>query len=230
MRIFEGPVVVRLGAGRSGTVELEREEAAVSAFSFFFEPLEPALETFVDEFPLGFSTSVGGGLLATEVAYAESFSPTQDCANHLPPAMPRISRLANRQWRTCVWFLSRGRFVAKPVVIFTGGSTGKGFDGRGYTGQGTPSRFSSWLDGVGTDIGGGPGTSIGSRLGSLTTGDEGAVPVNAVTDASVKRFRRGRGYLTFTDVIPFIFQRRSYNFQLSMSSMWLAGWNGNECM
>ena len=78
MRIFEGPVAVRLGAGRSGTDELEREDAAVSAFSFFFEPLEPAVESFVEAFPLAFSTSVGGGLLATDVAYAESFPPTQD--------------------------------------------------------------------------------------------------------------------------------------------------------
>lgn len=78
MRIFEGPVVVRLGAGRSGTVELEREDAAVSVFSFFFEPLEPVVESFVEEFPLAFSTSAGGGLLATEVAYADSLSPTQD--------------------------------------------------------------------------------------------------------------------------------------------------------
>ena len=95
-------MVVRFEAGGSGTVELEREDAAVSAFSFFFEPLEPAVESFVDAFPLGFSTSVGGGLLATEVAYADSLSPTQDWANHLPPAIPRISRLANRQWRVCV--------------------------------------------------------------------------------------------------------------------------------
>ena len=78
VRIFEGPVVVRLGAGRSGTEELEREDAAVSAFSFFFEPLEPAVESFDEAFPLAFSTSVGGGLLATEVAYAESLFPTQD--------------------------------------------------------------------------------------------------------------------------------------------------------
>jgi len=69
---------VRLGAGRSGTVELEREDAAVSAFSFFFEPLEPAVESFVEELPLVFSTSVGGGLLATDVAYVDSLSPTQD--------------------------------------------------------------------------------------------------------------------------------------------------------
>ena len=65
-------------------------------------------------------------------------------------------------------------------MIFTGGSTGKGFDGSGYTGQGTPSRFSSWLDRVGADIAGGPGTSGGSTLVSLMVGDEGAVPVNAV--------------------------------------------------
>jgi len=70
--------VVRLGAGGSGTVELEREDAAVSAFSFFFEPLEPAVEGFVEVLPLAFSTSVGGGLLATEVAYTESLFPTQD--------------------------------------------------------------------------------------------------------------------------------------------------------
>jgi len=70
--------VVRLGAGRSGTVELEREDVAVPAFSFFFEPLEPAVESFVEALPLAFSTSVGGGLLATEVAYAESLPPTQD--------------------------------------------------------------------------------------------------------------------------------------------------------
>lgn len=78
MRIFEGPEVVRLGAGRSGTVELERDDAAVSVFSFFFEPLEPAVDSFVEVFPLGFSTSVGGGLLATEVAYCDSLSPTHD--------------------------------------------------------------------------------------------------------------------------------------------------------
>lgn len=78
VRIFEGPVVVRPGAGRSGTVELEREDAAVSTFSFFFEPLEPAVECFVEAFPPVFSTSVGCGLLATEVAYAESLLPTQD--------------------------------------------------------------------------------------------------------------------------------------------------------
>lgn len=71
-------MVVRLGAGRSGTVELDREDAAVSVFSFFFEPLEPAVESFVEAFPPAFSTSVGGGLLATEVAYADSLSPTQD--------------------------------------------------------------------------------------------------------------------------------------------------------
>ena len=78
MRIFEGPVVVRLGAGISGTVELEREEAAVSAFSFFFEPLEPAVESFVEEFPPPFSVSGSCGLLAMKVAYAESLPPTQD--------------------------------------------------------------------------------------------------------------------------------------------------------
>ena len=89
--------MVRLGAGGSGTVELEREDAAVSAFSFFFEPLEPAVVNFVETLPLAFSTSAGGGLLATEVAYCDSLSPTHDCANHLPPAIPRISRLAGRQ-------------------------------------------------------------------------------------------------------------------------------------
>jgi hypothetical protein len=68
VRIFEGPVVVRLGAGRSGTVELDLEEAAVSVFSFFFEPLEPTVDSFVDAPPLAFSVSAGGGLLATEVA------------------------------------------------------------------------------------------------------------------------------------------------------------------
>jgi hypothetical protein len=87
-----------------------------------------------------------------------------------------------------VWFLSRGRFEAKPVAIFTEGSTGKGFDGSGYTGQGTPSRLSSWLDRVGADIAGGPGTSIGSRLASLMMGDEGAVPVSAAANALVKLF------------------------------------------
>lgn len=180
--------MVRLGAGRSGTVELEREEAAVSAFSFFFELLDPAVDGFVEAFPLGFSASVGGGLFATEVAYGDSLSPTHDRANHLPPAIPRISRLANRQWRTSVWFLSRGRFVAKPVVIFTEGSTGKGFDGSGYIGQGTPSRLSSWLDRVGADIAGGPVASGGSGVASLITGDEGAVPVNAAIKALVKGF------------------------------------------
>jgi len=72
------------------------------------------------------------------------------------------------------------------VAIFTGGSTGKGFDGSGYTGQGTPSRLSSWLDRVGADSAGGPGTSRGSRLASLMMGEEGAVPVNAAANAFVK--------------------------------------------
>lgn len=77
------------------------------------------------------------------------------------------------------------------MVIFTGGRTGKGFDGRGYTGQGTPSRFSSGLDRVGADIAGGAGASIGSRLASLMVGDEGAVAVKAATNTSVRLFSRG---------------------------------------
>ena len=100
VRIFEGPVTARLGAGRSGTVELDREDAAVSVFSFFFDPFAPAVDSFTEALPVVFSTSAGGGLLATAVAYSDSFSPTHDWANHLPPAMPRISRLAGRQWRT----------------------------------------------------------------------------------------------------------------------------------
>lgn len=40
-------------------------------------------------------------------AYSDSFSPTHVFANHLPPAIPRISLFAVRQCRTCFFDLSR---------------------------------------------------------------------------------------------------------------------------
>ena len=75
------------------------------------------------------------------------------------------------------------------MAIFTEGMTGKGFDGSGYIGHGTPSRFSSGLDRVGAVIAGGAGTSRASGLPSFTTGDEGAVPVSAAASRLVKEHK-----------------------------------------
>jgi hypothetical protein len=45
-------------------------------------------------------------------ASSESFSPTQERANQRPPAMPRISRWAGRQWRGLVFVRSSGMMGA----------------------------------------------------------------------------------------------------------------------
>ena len=86
---------------------------------------------------------------AAAVAYADSFSPIHDLANHRPPAMPRISRLACRQCRTFFPLLSSGITGAKPEPILVGGWTEKGFEGRGYVGRGTPSSLISSVVGAG---------------------------------------------------------------------------------
>jgi len=78
------------------------------------------------------SPSLSSPFVPVAVAYSDSFSPTQVFANHRPPAIPRISRWATRQWRTFLPVRSRGMGGAKPVAILTGGMTGKGLVGRGY--------------------------------------------------------------------------------------------------
>lgn len=149
---------------------------------------------------------------AAAEAYSDSFSPIQLRANHRPPAMPRTSRCACRQCRTFFPLLSSGTTGAKPDPIFCGGCTAGGFDGRGYKGNGIPSRSIS----SGTEVGKeaeieeaeGAGAmemvlwackrkSIGSRLcSSCPMGDEAA----AVGEQLVCRGGvRGQSERTFAD-------------------------------
>jgi hypothetical protein len=101
-----------VGATPSGATDAEREDAAVelaSAFCLRFpEAREPAGGAEVDK-----AGNLGRARAASAaMASSESFSPTQARANQRPPAMPRISRCASRQWRGLVFVRSRGMVVA----------------------------------------------------------------------------------------------------------------------
>lgn len=111
--------------GGLGFVDPEREGAAEAVNDVPADfPLPDPLPTGAD-----IETADSRGRLTPDnlspflapVAYSESFSPTQDRANHRPPAIPRISRLATRQCLTFLRLLSRGKGGANPVAILGGG-------------------------------------------------------------------------------------------------------------
>src|ERR1700733_6283592 len=118
VRIFVGARTV--DDGMSGIDELSREgaadaandEAALEALDLLDRP-EAGAEI---EMSLGRVKPDSLGLVCDPPAAAssESFSPTQDRANHRPPPIPRISRFASRQCLTFLPLLSRGIEGAKP--------------------------------------------------------------------------------------------------------------------
>lgn len=112
------PIAVALLS--DGTTEASLEGAAegftdAALFVFLPAPRPSDADAEPDECldkpdnPLDFS----GPFFLSEVAYSEFLSPTHDRANHRPPAMPRISRLATRQCLTFFPLLSRGVGGAK---------------------------------------------------------------------------------------------------------------------
>lgn len=189
MRILDGPEVVLLGT--SGTVELAREDGAVSVFGFPLVPPFVEAEVLVGLADiLAFSVSAGAGFVrpaATAAAYSDSLPPAHERANQWPPPMPRISRFPTLQCRTFFPLLSSAITGANPEGIFGGGNTGKGFVGSGYIGCATPSSVSSAVitETEGTDIAEG---TIESRFDSISglvsriTGDDAAVPVYAAAN------------------------------------------------
>ena len=140
VRIFVGARTVLVDVGtsgidepsRDGAAEVPNDEAAFDALPLLDRPEAPGVDI---EMSLGRvkPDSLGLACIATPPAAAnsDSFSPTQDRANHRPPPIPRISRLATRQRLTFLPLLSSGITGAKPEWIFGGGCTGNGFVGRG---------------------------------------------------------------------------------------------------
>jgi hypothetical protein len=137
VRIFVGALTVDVGTSgidepaRDGAAEAANDEAAFEALPLLDRP-----EAGADiEMSLGRVKPDSPVLACAETppaaASSDSFSPTQERANHRPPPIPRISRLAIRQCLTFLPLLSRGITGAKPEWIFGGGWTGKGFVGRG---------------------------------------------------------------------------------------------------
>ena len=95
------------GTAASGTAEAERDEAAVDTASTlglrFPEAREPVAGVEMDK-----AGNLGTDSAASAAtASSDSFSPTQVRANHRPPATPRTSRCARRQWRGLVFVRSR---------------------------------------------------------------------------------------------------------------------------
>ena len=100
------------GAVPSGARDAEREDAAVelaSALALRFPGVRaPARGAEMDR-----AGSFGNASAASAAtASSESFSPTQARANQRPPAIPRISRWASRQWRGLILVRSSGMTVA----------------------------------------------------------------------------------------------------------------------
>jgi len=118
----DGPIAAALLSG--GTTDASLEGAAegfTDAILFAFlvpRPSGAELDDCLDKpnDPLDFS----GSLRVSEVAYSESLLPTHERANHRPPAIPRISRLAVRQCLTFLPLLSRVKGSVKPVGILGG--------------------------------------------------------------------------------------------------------------
>ena len=185
VRIFVGARTVLVDVGTSGIDEPSREgavEAPNDEAAFEALPLLDRPEAGVDiEMSLGRVKPDSLVLACTETppaaaASSDSFSPTQDRANHRPPPIPRISRLATRQCLTFLPLLSSGITGAKPEWILGGGWTGNGFVGRGYTGIGPLSRLVSSVNGTDNAKAGGSGSGVlTSRC--VVTGEEAAVPV-----------------------------------------------------
>jgi hypothetical protein len=137
VRIFVGARTVDVGTSgidepsREGAAEAPNDEAAFEALPLLERP-----EAGADiEMSLGRVKPDSPVLACAEIppaaASSDSFSPTQDRANHRPPPIPRISRWATRQCLAFLPLLSSGITGAKPEWIFGGGWTGKGFVGRG---------------------------------------------------------------------------------------------------
>lgn len=139
MAICNIRILVGARTTASGTWDSERDGAAEV-------DIEEAAFPLPFPFPVGADTEGNFGIATCDgddsslrssawfsiwLANADSFSPTQAFANHLPPAIPRISRFAVRQWRTFAPLRSRGVLEAKPEPTLGGGRTGKGFVGRG---------------------------------------------------------------------------------------------------
>jgi len=87
------------GAAPSGAADAERDDAAVeraSALGLRFPGVRvPAEDVLIDN-----AGNLGRERAASvATASSESLSPTQERANQRPPAMPRTSRCAIRQWR-----------------------------------------------------------------------------------------------------------------------------------
>lgn len=104
---------------REGAAEAASDEAALDAFPF--EPRTGAdMETPDSLGSTTMSPPFVCAATATAEANSDSFSPTQQRANHRPPAIPRISRCAVRQCLTFLPLLSSGMTGANPVAILGG--------------------------------------------------------------------------------------------------------------
>jgi hypothetical protein len=121
VRIFVGARTVDDGMSgidepaREGAADAANDEAALEALDLLDRP-EAGAEM---EMSLGRVKPDSLCLVCTKAdppaaASSESFSPTQDRANHRPPPIPRISRFATRQCLTFLPLLSRGIKGAKP--------------------------------------------------------------------------------------------------------------------
>ena len=121
---LDTPITAALLSGGTTDASLEGAvERFTDAVLFaFLVPRPCGADTELDDCldepndPLDFS----GFLLVSEVAYSESLLPTHERANHRPPAMPRISRLAVRQCLTFLPLLSRVKGSVKPAGILGG--------------------------------------------------------------------------------------------------------------
>lgn len=170
-----------IDASRDGAADAEAEAANDGAFFDPFVLPVPFPTGAERDDPLPNLSSPSLAAVAIATANCDSLSPTHARANHRPPAIPRTSRCATRQWRTFLPLLSRGIVGAAPVFILGAGWTGKGFVGNGYSGIGTFSKLMV-SSGVGIDGGGGGKCSksnSGGLIGSMCVaiGDDAAVPV-----------------------------------------------------
>jgi hypothetical protein len=135
VRIFVGARTVDVGMSgieepaRDGAAEAPNDEAAFEALPLLDRPAVEIEISLGRLKPDSLVLACAGTPPAA--ASSDSFSPTQERANHRPPPIPRISRLAIRQCLTFLPLLSKGSAGAKPEWIFGRGWTGKGFVGRG---------------------------------------------------------------------------------------------------
>lgn len=113
----------------SGTTEDERDVAADSLVPFLLGVRVTGADIDIE----GSFGSIRALISAPleGVASSDSCLPTHDRANQRPPPIPRISRLATRQWRTFLPVRSSAGVGANPDTILVGGCTGNGLVGSG---------------------------------------------------------------------------------------------------